>query len=211
MAPAIIVPAGVSGGPYQIVGLTSAGGTTTTFNPADTAAGLTLSAGNLAIASGGTSDKSRSTANHSTGKYYCEAAYAGAAIYKVILGVADAAESLTVGDPGNTAHSAGLWQGDTNIYGNSNSVLGVAADYSGGLVLSMAVDVGAKLLWYRVNGGIWNNNGANDPAAGSGGAAISFLSGSLYVMGGANTATPLTVNFGGSTYSFTPPSGFGNW
>lgn len=215
MAVAIIVPAGVSGGPYQIVGLTSGGaGATTTFDPSNKSTHITLSGGNLVSTSGAGSSNStavRSVASHSTGKFYCEF-------------------TLTSGTPGGN-DGCGLCNGSFVIDGgsflgnNSNScsyfnggsyfgISGAAAapgSQSSGDIIGMAVDAGAALIWFRRNGGQWNSDGLANPATGAGGGTFT-ISGALFAaVEGEVSGDTWTANFGGSAYANAAPSGFGNW
>jgi hypothetical protein len=84
-----------------------------------------------------------------------------------------------------------------------------------GDMLSFAVDLGAKRIWFRTNGGNWNNDAANDPATNKGGIDISTLAGGPYFAygggGDSGWGDTLGANFGGSAYAFPVPSGFSNW
>jgi hypothetical protein len=53
----------------------------------------------------------------------------------------------------------------------------------------------------------------NDPAANTGGADISALSGAIYALSQRIEASgsTQTMNFGASAYANAAPSGFGNW
>ena len=82
-------------------------------------------------------------------------------------------------------------------------------------MLSFAVDLGSKRIWFRTNAGSWNNDAANDPATNTGGIDISTLvGGSYYAFGqGGNSGgeDSMTANFGKSVYTQSVPRGFGGW
>ena len=90
-----------------------------------------------------------------------------------------------------------------------SGALGVRAN---GNILGVAVDLDAKLIWYRVApSGNWNGSGTANPATGTGGHNIAALSLPLYpYMGFAGSAVGqvITANFGASTFSGLVPSGF---
>jgi hypothetical protein len=86
--------------------------------------------------------------------------------------------------------------------------------WGAGDVLCFAFDFVNGKWWYRVNGGLWNNVGTDDPATNTGG--IGNVNGgtgepmSLYVgfnSGGGN----VTINTGTVAFAQTMPSGFSPW
>lgn len=193
--------------------VTAGGTTTTTFDPANTNANLTLSNGNLTATTNsnvGGYGVSRSIASHSTGKYYAEFVH------------------NLAGSNGNSVNGSINGSGSLSAYlGNTNSVgyFGNAAVYVNNVQVStiqaytnlnnvgMAFDITNSLIWFRVNGGNWNNSAPADPATGVGGISTSGYSCPCYA-GAAqaiSTSETFTANFGASAYTFTAPAGFGNW
>lgn len=79
---------------------------------------------------------------------------------------------------------------------------------SNGGRIDMAVDRDNNRAWWRYNNGNWNN-GANDPAANTGGVDVSGITGTLYA-GVTHNATgdQVTANFGATSHTNTPPIGF---
>lgn len=76
----------------------------------------------------------------------------------------------------NWDHSTALGTGSNTVgYQPSGAVklngatLATIAAYVQGNRIGVAVDPITKLIWFRVNGGNWNNNAANDPVAEVGG------------------------------------------
>jgi hypothetical protein len=77
-----------------------------------------------------------------------------------------------------------------------------------GTVICVAVDIAAKLIWWRLGAaGNWNNNASRDPAAGTGGVSIPNVGTTFPTdcFGGADT---LISNFGGSAFTGAVPAGF---
>lgn len=212
---AIIVPGRF--GPI-IVGGTSAGASTTTWNPSDKNAGITLSNGDLtATATSASSKVVRSVASHSSGKYFCSFHLDGpdSAAFRVAVGVADSTQSLS-GDLGlSGVHSAGVYDVDGVLYqSGGNSAVFTSTNPIIGDIVDMALDIDNLKIWFRRNGGNWNNNGSADPATNVGGATIFAISTPMFVAGellNTSTTTALTANFGGSAYTYAAPSGFSNW
>jgi hypothetical protein len=106
--------------------------------------------------------------NASAGKYYVE--------FLINNGTANSiglkASTTSLSDTGTNffvATSAGTIFNTTTNVGSVGSAL-VATD-----VLCMAWDAGAKLGWFRKNGGLWNNTAGHDPATGVGGISITAI------------------------------------
>lgn len=148
----------------------------------------------------------------STGKFYYEAT-CNAVVFGANIG------------PG-WANSFGL---PDSFIGNSNSVSlrndGVVV-YNGGTsstfntwavgaTICCAIDIDNKKVWWRVNGGNWNNNATFDPGTNTGGFDITTIwtSNNYFVPAIAMVSTndQFTFNFGASAYAQTVPTGFGNW
>jgi hypothetical protein len=88
-----------------------------------------------------------------------------------------------------------------------------------GQVIGMAVDLGAKLVWfYNPATGLWNNDviANQNPATGTGGYSISTImaggTGAIYIaVDVLGTGASATINAGGNTFAYTVPSGFSAW
>ena len=102
------------------------------------------------------------------------------------------------------------WDG---VYVNGTQIVAYALSNPATYVYSMAVDLGANLIWFRVTGGNWNNSGTANPATGTGGVNISAIAtNSLFPyvqnqslgLGGTSWA----FNFGASGFTYSVPSGF---
>lgn len=188
--------------------------TTTTWDPSDIDPGITLSPDKLTATSGAgfAYALAKAIASHSTGKFYHETTFSTfTSNNQVGIGLAAA----TVGNSG-TPLGAGAdsvaYNFSTNFVINSSS-LGNGAAWGAGDVLGCAVDLGAKLLWVRVNAGLWNNSGTANPATGVGGINISSLAAVAYfpAITLVNTGDVAVANFGATAYANAAPAGFVNW
>lgn len=62
-------------------------------------------------------------------------------------------------------------------------VYNTGMEWSEGCVIDMVVDKPSNLVWFRVNGGIWNGSNTADPATATGGYDISYITGTIYPAG----------------------------
>lgn len=218
-APALILPGRVASAFGPVLpgpGLPKkvASGSFTTFNSARKSTFMVLSNGDLTTTATGGNATAMSIANHTTGKYYCEMiSQTGTAAYAHGMGIANLSYDVSVSVNVGISNAAGLWSGDTTIYIN-NSGDGTDGTYGNPVndVVSMAVDLDNNRIWFRVNGGNWNNSVSNDPATNTGGRNISAITGSaISVQSTVGDGRVNTFNFGATAYAYAPPSGFGNW
>lgn len=181
---------------------------TTTINPLDVSAGETLTNGNLtATWSGadGTVTTVRATNGVSTGKYYWEATTSGTA---QAIGVASIGANLSTGL--NQVFGLG-WSSGGAVYNNGQ--VGTVASWSTGQTLSIALDATDRTIAFRVNGGNWNNNVANNPSVG----AISLTNFTVPQLSNLLTLYPayqtyhtndsVTFNFAGP-FTYSVPAGY---
>lgn len=184
---------------------------TTTWNPSDKNANISLSGGNLVASTSTTSFKGvRAIASASSGKKYHEitaTAYPSGTT-QTLHGLANSTHSLSA-KIGDDTNSIG-WRGDGTVRTNTSNLTAVGA-WAQGDVIGIAVDIGAALVWFRKNGGNWNNSGTANPATGVGGIALS-VTGSIFPCSDvAFAGESCTANFGATAYANAAPSGFGNW
>ena len=191
-------------------------GSTTTWNTNDKATNIILSNGDLTFRLGGDGyDGVRAVASASAGKKYWELTATTIVAPPIEEGIANSSFPVSAGVSGGYLGSTfdGIgWVGDGRVY-LGNSVVSIIQGWGQGDVLSFAVDLDSKMIWFRTNGGNWNNNPANDPATNTGGIDISKLAGGPYFAFGQGYRgrDTLTANFGGSPYAQSVPSGFSNW
>jgi hypothetical protein len=187
---------------------------TATWNTTDSASEITRSNGNLTLTytSGSGFQGVRATNSHSTGKFYFEVVTTVNA-GNIMIGLANAnylpsTNALVF----NTLDSVGYWATNGNVETNG-TVLATASTYSNGDTVSIAVDLGAMLLWVRADAGNWNNSGTANPATGTGGISLASLNAGPYfpAINLHDTGETNTANFGATAYAETVPAGFGNW
>lgn len=173
----------------------------TTLDPANTHADITLSNGNLtALQTGGAGFRtSRTVASYSSGKKYFKATWDNTTSDP---GFGFGNSSTTTNNYlGSSINSVG-YHNDSNVYQTG----GANTTYTTGDVTEVAFDIGAQLIWVRKNSGNWNNNGSADPATGTGGFSTSYLGAGPYYGFICLQGNPgqVTLDFSGST----APSGF---
>jgi hypothetical protein len=186
----------------------------TTWNPSDKSAGITLSNGNL-TATDNLNDSTlhdvRAVASHSAGLYYAEF-HVDTSPNSMHLGIANSTEALNA-NIGNTDNNAIAIDDGGTVWLNGGSV-GTASAFVLNDIVCMAVDMGHTNIWFRTNGGIWNNNAANNPATNVGGFSFaSMAAGPWFPMVAVRNNNGFTANFGApaTPYAQSVPAGFGNW
>ncbi len=193
---------------------------TTTWDSGNKSAGITLSGGDL-IATGNAGNRPgvKSIAFHQDGKYYAE--FTMVLVNELLIGIATAAHATTndnahyVGGDGAVGSHVGMGLYNSGaVFTGGGSQPTTIDGIANGNVIQLAVDLDNDLVWWATNNGGYNDDGSpGDPAAGTGGISCSNQAGvDYYVMGTCGgIGDTITANFGGSAYTYTPPTGFGNW
>jgi hypothetical protein len=188
----------------------SGGGTpaTITWDPAHIG-NLTLSNGNLTFTPNTNNFESvRGTASHLTGKFYFESAVTFAG--QTFVGIGNSSTVLLDAFP----NPGTLWANAGTIFQNGGNSGTTIQTFASGNILSIAADLDNSKLWFRTNGGNWNNDVLlnQNPATNTGGFAFSITGGGPYFpLGCLSVASDTaTANFG-PTYTFAVPAGFGSW
>lgn len=179
-----------------------------------TSAAISLSAANLTatLTTGeGAPHISRATVGYATGKRYFEAQIntdaLGSGAGSSGVGISTAAVGVDTNLGADSLGIGFLSQG--NVY-NNNALLGQAAQFTTGSRVSVAIDLDAKLIWFRVGAGGWNNSGA-DPAAGTGGMPYP-ASGVLYpTITMYHVADSISPKFTSASFTQSVPVGFAPW
>jgi hypothetical protein len=185
---------------------------TTTLNPADKGADITLSGGNL-TASGTAvtnSELCRATGSASV-KFYFEVTcttFASGGNSGIGLCTASAVGSTLGSGP---VQGALVYSGGALFAASVNSGKGIASIQ--GHIVQIAVDGAGKLFWARnVGVGAWNTStsGTDDPATGVGGVSFSSLTGPFFpvVCFKAASLCTVTTNFGATTFAGIIPAGY---
>jgi len=175
-----------------------------TFDPANKAAGITLSNGNLTAtqASGGwVSAKGLTSYAITTEKRYFELVFASASAGNIIYGFGNASASVN-NYCGSDANGWGYYASVGWVL-NSGGAVNFYATYTTGDVMMCAIDAAAGKIWFGKNG-VWLSG---NPATGTSPAATG-LTGSLVPMISGQSAWSGTANFGATTFTYTPPSGY---
>lgn len=177
----------------------------TELNPLDKKVDVTLSNANLTMSSAGTANNWVRSTKPMAGRRYVEVTTTTVA--NTVIGIADLS-AMTY--PGSNAKSFGMF---ANAGGSINGTFPTwGPTYASGNIVSMAVDLNAKRVWFRVNGGAWNAGGSADPYTGVGGYDISAYTGTVhYLIVSGDNGVANTVNFGASAFAYTPPTGFQAW
>ena len=184
---------------------------------AGTVTAVTLSGGDLVASNTGTTSTSQgahvaSAKGRTTGKYYFEVQWTtlgGGAN----LGFGIGTTASTYSAMGGNATVGNMVFRNGNVYANGSLVGGLLGVQIAGNRVDVAVDLGARLIWFRGVSGFWNStvNASNNPATGVGGVAIP--AGTMVpfcTFGGSGGAANnvLTANFGASAFAHAVPSGF---
>lgn len=190
----------------------------TTWNSADSGAGILLSADLLTASENGTVVAAgnwrsiRGTTAKATGKCYVETTL-NALTTGLMVGLMNAGAALG-GNAGSDANGIG-WQ---PAYGATYNGGGVnPGTTSAGQVVGMAVDVDARKVWfYNPTTAQWNGAAlaSQNPATGAGGISIGGISGALFPafsVYNSNSQDSGTANFGASAFAHPVPSGFVGW
>ena len=161
----------------------------TAWNPADKAAGIVLTGGNL-TASCGASESVRSTFGATAGKYYWELTYPSGVV-GILAGVATSASDLDSW-PGTDAEAWAAESSTGNIY--TNAVITASSSVGAPTTtLSVLLDATAKTLKFWADGVDF-------------GVTITLTGSQFYaVVGYAGT---ITANFGATAFNHTPPAGY---
>jgi hypothetical protein len=176
----------------------------TTWNPSDKGAGWTLSGSDLVATRNATATNDyhvvRSTTSKTTGKHYAEVTctdLTGGAP-DLGIGVVNASASLTNYIGNDSTGAQHRWNGFRAINGSVN---GGSTTYAEGDVISVYLNLDDdEVSWYK-NGTLMNSA-----------VSISFITGAKYLALDSSSQPGIaTVNFGGSTFAYTPPAGATAW
>lgn len=173
---------------------------TTTWNPADKSAAVTLSGGNLAASAttGSLNNASvRGTVGKNTGKWYWEYTITTFDPFSgtMLVGVSNLSFPInTTAGVGTTSDSWAWSSFGGAIHGGAT--VGNGGQYTHGDVIGFALDMNAGTLTLYINGSAT-------------GIVFTGLTGVIYpTVSMAITAITVTANFGATAFAFTAPTGF---
>lgn len=182
----------------------------TTWNPSDKSASITLSGGNLIATGTAVAGGVRGTTSQATGqKLYFELVVSGVTPGASSRpGFANAGMSL-VATLGSNTGGVG-WNPNTGGVVCNGAVIGTAVTLAATDTAGFALDFVNNKIWVRKNGGIWNNSGTADPTSNVGGFTMTGLGTGPWFICWLNNSTNLTA-FTMSPAPASPPSGFSDW
>lgn len=184
----------------------------TTWNASDKTASVTLSNLNLTAACGGGSGV-RGVDGQVSGKYYFEVTATTWTGVQPIIGIANTYAPLaTIGSTPTGCACIASNSGLIFINGSNTSITAIPSP-ANGMVISVAVDLDNKLIWFRTApSGNWNGNATYAPG-GTGGVSFAVIGvggavPAFPVVGGAFASSNYTANFGDLAFSGAVPAGF---
>lgn len=181
------------------------GGSASYWNPSAQGLGFVLSNSNKTVtATGNGWNIGLGVTSRSSGKWYFEI-HVDAIGTNYLVGLGDSSVSLSGTYLGSDIHGWSLEQNGTLLH---NGVVGsVAATYTTGDVVGVAVDLGTGNLWFSVNGTWVQGNPATGTSPVMTTATGTLFPGiSLYFSGGKGT-----LRVQNSEFSNPAPSGFSSW
>lgn len=140
-------------------------------------------------------------------KTYCEVIVGGSLTGSARFGVCN--QSMAVSTLlGADANGLGWDSGGTVKF--NNTTLATIAPFTTADNLGMAFDISNQKVWFRKNGGNWNNDviGNQDPANNIGGISLSTIIGGFAVSWGGSASTSCTLQPDASSWTYSAPSGF---
>lgn len=172
------------------------------WNSADKDPNVTLSSGDRAWSiTGGNTGGVRSTTSVSGVKRYAEMVVDSFGADRTRWRVGIANSSFTITDAPGSDTNSWVLDGAGDKWTN-NSAASISSNLSSNDIIMIAFN-GSK-LWFGVNGS-WLNSG--DPAAGTN-EAFSGLSGSMFLIAGADTADGTCSGELAASLTYSPPTGF---
>jgi hypothetical protein len=173
----------------------------------DKSANITLSASDKTATSAASFQGIRSTTsnlNGTAGKYYAEWLWGSTTANRI--GISPTSQAVDI-------ETATFEVTGTQIIVNSSTVATLSSTAcTTNDVLCVAWDAGAERVWFRKNGGNWNNTGSANPATGVGGADCSFAASANHSLWARlSTGEVLTIRTELAEYTQTVPSGFTSW
>ena len=187
-----------------------------TLNPlAGSASDYTLSNGNTSFQNTGGWSWKPSTICPSKGKFYYEVKMTGSTPLYEVVGVVpfaswDKIDNETIGaGSGGEAESVGYNMSGNVIKGNSTVYSGTS--YTVGDVVCVAVDLDNRAIYFRKNGGSWENSG--DPTSGASKTGAASLSTTLddwsLSTSGSGSDAGSSINYGNGYFGTTQISSEG--
>jgi hypothetical protein len=183
--------------------------TNTTWSPADSSKGITLSGSNLIATAAGSTDRGiRAGDEKTTGDFYFEVKYNSVAGNDSGAGICDHLANL--GTIGSVALRAAIAFVSGNVWCGGSNRFNIGA-IGAGDVLCVSVKTASGKVFLRKNAGNWNGSGTADPVTNTGGLDYAGAGLASRITPAAcfnNTGDNVTANFGDTAFAFSVPSGF---
>lgn len=184
-----------------------------TWNPADKDPSFELAEGDLGFNKTGDGWASvRATHGVTTGKWYFTTVWNTFVTHSSYLGIGLASATADINTvPGDTQSMSFISDSlSGTLYYENTSVEVFAPLPVEGDTVCIAFDVDAKLMWFRVNNSLWNNDPIADPTTGAAGIAFSTgMTGMVYPAGtGTLIGDSMTANFGEDAFLYAAPTDF---
>lgn len=161
----------------------------------------TYTNGNLTISNGASWKASGSTLAVTQGKYYAEMKVDSLGGVGTTLGVEDMdlVSTWSAVLVGTSVNGRGYYY-NGNVY-NNGSASSYGASYTTGDIISIALDMDNKFVYFRKNNGAWENSG--NPVSGSTGTGGLSLAGTTYCFAYAVYSSTVSLNFGNGYFGTT--------
>lgn len=178
----------------------------TTWDPANSTVGCTFSNGNLKVIGTCTFGGFATTGTNS--KIYYEVLLGGTLGTNERIGMADSSWNKSTQELGDGTHSISYTPTNGQVRYNGAGIATIMISASGDTI-SVAWDTINHKIWFRKNGGLWNNT-TDDPSTNVGGYSNFTSSGNAFpayeLFNG--TAPFWTAGFSASSWLYSIPSGF---
>ena len=201
-------PSGFTEWPIDVTGDNSGLGTAVLDSVRNNA---TMSGGNLTATRGVPSPAAaRSRDYKGAGRYYMEftpTSWGGSGDCVGLVG----ANGTTANIVSNGSNGVYVYRSGGAVWVNNAASAVSLGTISNGQRIDVAVDLSLRRIWFRKDGGNWNNSGTADPATDAEGLDFNPIALSPCIgLGGtsSNSAHNVTANLGGSSFGGTPPAGF---
>ncbi len=156
--------------------------TGSTFDPDTLSPTMALSGGDLVATASGLFGIASSNSAHDSGKFYAKftltvknggAGFQGVGVFDSSFNNLSAPTATMF--VGQTTHGLAFFS-DNGVYYN-NVAISHLVTFAQGDVIELALDIDNRTIWFRVNGGNWNNSGAANPVTNTGGITLGAVMG----------------------------------
>jgi len=185
----------------------------TRWNSADRSANIALTGSDLiATCTSGVQGGVRAVDKQVLNKFYWECTWNVATGGGAGVGLANSLLVLSNAPTGSTLIGLCALMRNGSVYVDGSIAASGFGVISSGAVICIAVDLTARLIWFRIGGGgNWNTVASNNPATGVGGIVLGALGNAIpaYPTAWINTLNDqITANFGDTAFTGAVPSGY---